>query len=112
MATGAAGFCSGLISKQWVQRPILKAGFTMGLVGVVAQGAYNILYDRLEREPDTSTFLQRAAKSKWIPLKSISDEEYKDIIQERLDNLDHHISSVERQIAALEQQKRLLPTSK
>jgi hypothetical protein len=91
---------------------MLKAGFTVGLVGVAAQGGYNFIYDRLEKTPDTSSFLDRAAKSKWVPLRSISDEEYKDILQERLDKLNHDISKVEGQIASLQQQKRLLSTSK
>lgn len=80
----------------------------MFALGMAGQAGYSFLYERLEQKPDTTPFLDRVANSAWMPVKSLSDEEYERIVQSRISKLDADIANVEGQMATLEHQKRLL----
>lgn len=80
----------------------------VSLLSVTTQVGYNLLYSRYAKDPDLTPFLERVANSPWMPLRSVPDEEYESIIQGRIDKLGAEISSVEAQIAALQQRKASL----
>lgn len=80
----------------------------MALLSVTTQLGYDFLYNRYAKDPDLTPFLERVSNSRWMPLKSVPDDEYESIIQGRINKLGDEISSVEGQIAALQQRKALL----
>jgi hypothetical protein len=85
-------------------RPTIYAG----LLGITTQFCYNCLFDHYTHSSDKPPLLERIAKSKWMPLKSIPDEEYEAMLKVKIGKLDHEISMVESQIAALQKQKALV----
>jgi hypothetical protein len=49
--------------------------------------------------------LQRLADSKWIPLKTLSDDEYRDILSEKLLSIEAEIAIIDEKIEELERAK-------
>ena len=56
-------------------------------------------------------FLQRMADSKWIPLKSLSDDDYRGILGEKLLSIEAEIALLDEKIAELEKFKATGPES-
>jgi hypothetical protein len=50
-------------------------------------------------------FLQRLADSKWIPLKTLSDDEYRGILGEKLLSIEAEIAIIDEKIEELEKAK-------
>lgn len=50
-------------------------------------------------------FLERMAQSKWIPLKSLSDDEYRGILGEKLLSIEAEIALIDDKIEELERAK-------
>jgi len=82
------------------------------LFGFGGQHAYNFLDRRnseevrrrevLREEGKTDeTWLQRVAKSKWSPVKVLSDEEYKRMMQEKLLGVEASIALIDERIEEL-----------
>ncbi|ETN41692.1 uncharacterized protein HMPREF1541_03628 [Cyphellophora europaea CBS 101466] len=105
LATGLSGAVSGAVAGLWQRNPIWRPAGIIGLLTCTCQIAYSATYDRLNAEPDTTPFLERVSRSRWMPLKSVSDEDYETLIRARIDRLDTQITVVDGQIAALQQQK-------
>lgn len=80
----------------------------MGIVGLATQASYDMLYNHYSVKLEKPPFLERISNSRWMPLKSLPDREYEDILQNRIDKLEMEISSVESQLTALHQQKARL----
>jgi hypothetical protein len=49
--------------------------------------------------------LQRLADSKWIPLKTLSDDEYRGILSEKLLSIEAEIAIIDEKIEELERAK-------
>lgn len=49
--------------------------------------------------------LQRLADSKWIPLKTLSDDEYRGILGEKLLSIEAEIAIIDEKIEELEKTK-------
>lgn len=49
--------------------------------------------------------LQRIADSKWIPLKTLSDDEYRGILSEKLLSIEAEIAIIDEKIEELEKAK-------
>lgn len=54
--------------------------------------------------------MQRMAESKWIPLRSLSDQEYRDMLSEKLLSIDAEIALLDEKIEELEK-SRPVPAS-
>jgi hypothetical protein len=53
---------------------------------------------------------QRMAESKWIPLRTLSDEEYRDMLGEKLLSVEAEIALLDDKIAELEKSRPVLAT--
>lgn len=51
------------------------------------------------------TLMQKIARSKWSPMKVLSDEEYEDMMRERILKVDVEIALLKDSIAALRNEK-------
>ncbi|BDD55255.1 hypothetical protein MPDQ_001727 [Monascus purpureus] len=74
------------------------------LLGYLGQRSYNAI-DRwqMERENNPSVPLaQRMAASKWIPIKSLSDDEYRAILTEKALSIEAEIAIIDEKIEELQ----------
>lgn len=56
-------------------------------------------------------FLQRLADSKWVPLKSLSDDDYRGILNEKLLSIEAEVALLDEKIQELEKAKAVGPES-
>ena len=84
-----------------------------GLFGCLAQTSYNVV-DASRRAALSTTdqspaqsFLQKLASKKWIPVKSLSDEEYESMLQEKLVKLEAEIALIDDGIASLKATEKI-----
>ncbi|GKZ34897.1 hypothetical protein AbraIFM66950_005294 [Aspergillus brasiliensis] len=85
----------------------VAGGAVTRLMGYVGQRSYNAI-DTWQMENANTTskpFLQRMADSKWIPLKSLSDDEYRGILNEKLLSIEAEIALIDDKIGELEKLK-------
>ncbi|KKK20015.1 hypothetical protein ARAM_004050 [Aspergillus rambellii] len=77
------------------------------LLGYVGQISYNAI-DRWQLEQanaPSKPILQRIADSKWIPLKALSDDEYRGILHEKLLSIEAEMALIDEKIEELQQSK-------
>jgi hypothetical protein len=74
------------------------------LLGYVGQSSFNAIEKwRLENAQSASKpLLQRMADSRWVPLKSLSDEEYKRILNEKLLSIEAEIALLDEKILEIQ----------
>jgi hypothetical protein len=56
--------------------------------------------------------LQRMAESKWIPLRSLSDDEFRNLLNEKLLSIEVDISLLDEKIESLERERALEQSQK
>jgi hypothetical protein len=94
-------------------QPNLGGRLTPGVVvfsalGFVGQASWN----RFEtwRQSSTSApakpFLQRLADSRWVPLRSLSDEDFRRVLNEKLLSIESDIALIDDKIRELQSTKR------
>ena len=74
----------------------------IGLLGLAGQGSYNMI--SAPQQPEASprrSIMQRLTESKWMPLKALSDQQYEEMLQQKLLNIDVEISMIDERIATL-----------
>ncbi|EFE29885.1 uncharacterized protein ARB_03226 [Trichophyton benhamiae CBS 112371] len=75
------------------------------MLGLVGQYSYNQLEERqarLQSEPaSTKTWAERMADSRWIPIRNLSDEQYKTMLQEKLLGVDVEIALIDDRLKEL-----------
>lgn len=77
------------------------------ILGYIGQHSYNAV-DRwqMERANTPSKHMaQRIADSKWIPIKSLSDDHYRGILSEKLLSIEADIAIVDEKIEELQRAK-------
>lgn len=77
------------------------------LLGYAGQASYNTI-DRWQLEQantPSKPFLERIASSKYIPLKSLSDDEYRGMMGEKLLSIEAEIALIDDKIQELERAK-------
>lgn len=77
------------------------------LLGYLGQHSYNAI-DRWQiQRADTPSkpLAQRIAESKWIPFKSLSDDDYRVILSEKLLSIEAEIAIIDEQIQELRKSK-------
>lgn len=74
------------------------------LLGYIGQKSYNAIDAWQMEQPDTPSkpIIQRMADSKWIPLKSLSDQDYRGMLSEKLLSIEAEIALIDEKIEALE----------
>lgn len=74
----------------------------IGLMGLVGQGGYNLMSaDQHAKPAPRRSIIQRLAESKWVPLKALSDQQYEEMLNEKLLKIEVEISVIDDKIAAL-----------
>jgi hypothetical protein len=56
--------------------------------------------------------MQRVAESKWIPLRSLSDQEYREMLSEKLLSIEAEIALLDDKIEELEKSRPVPSSSK
>jgi hypothetical protein len=77
------------------------------LFGYVGQVSYNAI-DKWQLEQantPSKPFLTRIAESKWVPLKSLTDDEYQGILSEKLLTIEAEIALIDEKIEELQKAK-------
>lgn len=77
------------------------------LLGYLGQSSWNMIERwRLESaNSSTKPILQRIADFKWAPLRSLSDDDYKHILSEKLLSIEAEIAILDEKIQQLQQEK-------
>lgn len=102
---------------------IIPGAIMWSIFGFVGQHAYNALdarqyrkaleaQARAEENKEPENWMQRLAKKKWSPMTVISDDEYVNILSEKLLKIETDIALIDDRIAELrEEQKKAKPPS-
>jgi len=86
---------------------IIPGMLVFSLFGCLGQMSYNTVRSSREAaqlntdQLPAPSFLQRLASKKWIPMKSLSDEEYEGMLQEKLVKVEAEMAILDEDIAAL-----------
>jgi hypothetical protein len=85
---------------------ILPGAAMIGLIGLAGQSSYNLFSEaqRSESGPHRSV-MQRLTESEWAPLKALSDQQYEEILQQKLLKIDVELSMIDEKIATLKAAK-------
>lgn len=86
---------------------LLPGFIVFSLLGYVGQKSYNAIDTWQMEQPDAPSkpIIQRMADSKWIPLKSLSDDDYRRILNEKMLSIEAEIALVDEKIGELEASK-------
>jgi hypothetical protein len=81
---------------------ILPGAAMIGLIGLAGQTGYNLFSEtqRSESNPRRSV-MQQLTESKWAPLKALSDQQYEEMLQQKLLKIDVELSMIDEKIATL-----------
>ncbi|KAL2837852.1 hypothetical protein BJY01DRAFT_220523 [Aspergillus pseudoustus] len=86
---------------------IIPTAILFSLAGCIGQASYNAI-DRWQlgqANTPSKPLLDRIAESKWIPLKSLSDDEYRHILNEKLLTIEAEIALLDDKIEELQKDK-------
>ncbi|KAK9851391.1 hypothetical protein MYU51_009649 [Penicillium brevicompactum] len=109
------GIAGGGVTKLMGGR-LVPGAIIFSLVGYCGQSIFNNV-DAWQMENAHSTrkpFMQRMADSKWIPLRTLSDQEYRGMLGEKLLSIEAEIALIDDKIEELEKTRPVssaLPTS-
>jgi hypothetical protein len=94
---------------------MIKSGgkFTPGLIvfsllGYLGQGSWNMVerwHANNQGKKESRSILQRMADSKWIPLRSLSDDDFKHILNEKILSMEVEIALLDDKIKSLEDER-------
>ncbi|KAJ0418998.1 hypothetical protein BJY00DRAFT_314450 [Aspergillus carlsbadensis] len=105
-STVSGGVAGGVVTRLMGGR--LAPGLAIfSLLGCIGQASYNTIDQWQLKQANTPSkpFLDRMAESKWIPLKSLSDDEYRHILSEKLLSVEAEIALIDDKIEELERDK-------
>ncbi|KAL1606430.1 hypothetical protein SLS60_003834 [Paraconiothyrium brasiliense] len=112
----ATGFTLGFLFRG--PRNVIPGTIMFSLFGFGGQHAYEWLDARRtgkareeremkEKGESKETFMQRLGKSKWSPMRTLSDEEYEEMMRERILKVDVEIALLKDRIEALKKEKEI-----
>jgi hypothetical protein len=82
----------------------------IGLLGFAGQGGYNMVSAAQKSNSiPRRSIMQQLTESKWVPLKTLSDQQYEEILQQKLLKIDVEISLIDENIATLKAAKDNMP---
>ncbi|OKL58191.1 hypothetical protein UA08_06649 [Talaromyces atroroseus] len=112
---GYASAISGGLSGGAVTKLMVHPGgkFTPGLVvfsllSYLGQGSWNMVerwHLSNQGKKESRSILQRMADSKWIPLRSLSDNDFKHILNEKILSMEVEIALLDDKIQSLEDER-------
>ncbi|KAL4944194.1 hypothetical protein BDV06DRAFT_220560 [Aspergillus oleicola] len=109
-STLSGGVAGGAVTRLMGGR-LVPGLVVFSLLGYVGQASYDVL-DRWQLEKantPSKPFLTRVAESKWIPLKSLTDDEYRGILSEKMLSIEAEIALIDDKIEELEKAKLNAP---
>jgi hypothetical protein len=88
---------------------VIPGFITCSLFGFLGQSLLNKVQQRnADRKPtarDNTNILQRIANSRFTPVKSLSNEEYEDMLKEKLIRIEADIALIDEDLALLRTQE-------
>ncbi|KAK2035067.1 hypothetical protein LX32DRAFT_688739 [Colletotrichum zoysiae] len=102
IAGGTAGMVGGLIRGP---KNIVPGVMVFSLIGGTGQVFFNSMQDRPEVTEKKKSFFE----SNWSPLKKLSDDEYREMIDEKMLKIDAEIALIDDKIAELRAAKAANP---
>ncbi|KAL9108416.1 MAG: hypothetical protein Q9187_008295 [Circinaria calcarea] len=111
-STLSGGFTGGTIGYLIRGRSSLIPGTILfSILGLLGQSAYNRFDARhtlslASPEQQQKTMWHRIAEMKWSPMKVLSDEEYENMLRERLLRVDAEIAIVDEDLGMLREQEK------
>ncbi|KAJ5811569.1 hypothetical protein N7474_007870 [Penicillium riverlandense] len=86
---------------------LIPGAIIFSLLGFCGQHAFNKVdtWQMQNARNPSKPFAQRMAESKWIPLRHLSDEEYRGILSEKLLSIEAEIALLDEKIEQLEQSR-------
>lgn len=90
---------------------LVPGAVVFSLLGYAGQTAYHAVDNWQMEHADmpSKPIVQRLAESKWIPLKSLSDEDYRGVLNEKVLGIEAEISIIDERIHELEKAKAEKP---
>ena len=74
----------------------------IGFMGLAGQGGYNMISAARTSEANPRrSIMQRLIESKWMPLKALSDQQYEEMLQQKIFKIDVEISMIDERITNL-----------
>ncbi|KAL4761019.1 uncharacterized protein BDW70DRAFT_136623 [Aspergillus foveolatus] len=105
-STISGGVAGGAVTKLMGGR-LIPGLAVFSLFGYVGQVSYDAI-DKWQLEQantPSKPFLTRIAESKWVPLKSLTDDEYRGILSEKLLTIEAEIALIDEKIEELQKAK-------
>jgi hypothetical protein len=105
-STISGGVAGGAVTKL-MGGQLIPGLVVFSLFGYVGQVSYNAI-DKWQLEQantPSKPFLTRIAESKWVPLKSLTDDEYQGILSEKLLTIEAEIALIDEKIEELQKAK-------
>ncbi|KAF4209030.1 hypothetical protein CNMCM8980_005357 [Aspergillus fumigatiaffinis] len=102
----SGGIAGGAVTRLMGGR-LIPGVVVFSLLGYLGQRSYNAIDSWQMEHANTPSkpILQRIADSKWIPLKTLSDDEYRGILGEKLLSIEAEIAIIDEKIEELEKAK-------
>ncbi|OAL46638.1 hypothetical protein IQ07DRAFT_647591 [Pyrenochaeta sp. DS3sAY3a] len=105
IAGAFTGFSLGFVFRGY--RNVIPGTIMFTLFGWAGQHGYNYLdarnsaeiREKIQSHEPRANFMQKLAKSKWSPMTALSDEEYENMLQEKLLQVEAEISIIDDKIA-------------
>ncbi|KAE8366495.1 hypothetical protein BDV27DRAFT_125203 [Aspergillus caelatus] len=102
----SGGIAGGAVTRLMGGR-LIPGVVVFSLLGYLGQGSYNAI-DKWQIEQanaPSKPIIQRIADSKWIPLKSLSDDDYRGLLSEKLLSIEAEMALLDEKIEELEKSK-------
>jgi len=97
-----AGSLAGGINGAFRSRSnIIPGAIVMGMIGFAGQYGYSVFSDRAAPDLEKGSLLQRFAAMKWVPLRSLSNQEYEKMLNEKLLSTEAEIAILDERVEAL-----------
>ncbi|KAJ6062089.1 uncharacterized protein N7446_006209 [Penicillium canescens] len=103
------GVAGGSVTKLMGGR-LVPGAIIFSLLGYCGQSVFNRVdaWQMANANNSSKPLVQRMAESKWIPLRTLSDEEYRGMLGEKLLSVEAEIALLDDKIAELEKSRPVL----
>ncbi|KAH8705258.1 hypothetical protein BGW36DRAFT_367205 [Talaromyces proteolyticus] len=104
-----SGGLSGGIVTRLMGGKFIPGLVVFSLVGCLGQSAWNVVQRRQQENEGkvSKPILQRMAESKWIPLRSLSDDEFKHLLNEKVLSIEAEMALLDEKIEGLQRERDL-----
>ena len=92
------------------RRNVVPGALVFSLLGYVGQHGYNMI-DSARRQKaldvhDAPPFWERIAKSKWSFMKTLSDDQYANVLEDRMLEIDSELALIDEDIQSLKKAQK------